>query len=120
MNHSARRTLPAHAPYGGSFSRGYAAVFASVILWSLPSLFQFYLLRYYDIWAQNFYRYSVAFIAIAPLVLLRVRRGDPPLYLRAFGLCLLPALPNVVHQVTQTLAFFTSVLASMPFLLAHL
>ena len=87
-------------------SRGYLALFATVVIWSLPSLFQFYLLRYYDVWAQNFYRYSVACLAIAPLVIIRVGRGGPPLDLRAIRLCLLPALPNVVHQVTQTVALF--------------
>jgi drug/metabolite transporter (DMT)-like permease len=87
-------------------SRGYLAVFSTVLIWSLPSLFQYYLLRYYDVWAQNFYRYSVACIAIAPLVALRLRRGDASLDWRAFRLCLIPALPNVVHQVTQTVALF--------------
>ena len=97
------------APEPGSgtcnISRGYLALFATVIIWSLPSLFQFYLLRYYDVWAQNFYRYSVACIAIAPFVAFRVRRGGGPrLDLRAFVLCLIPAVPNVVHQITQTIA----------------
>jgi drug/metabolite transporter (DMT)-like permease len=87
-------------------SRGYLAVFSTVIIWSLPSLFQYYLLRYYDVWAQNFYRYSIACLAIAPLVLFRLKRGGPRLDWRAFGLCLVPALPNVVHQVTQTVALF--------------
>jgi drug/metabolite transporter (DMT)-like permease len=58
-----------------SISRGYLALLATVVIWSLPSLFQFYLLRYYDVWAQNFYRYSVACLAIAPLVAFRVSRG---------------------------------------------
>ena len=88
-----------------SVSRGYLALFATVIIWSLPSLFQFYLLRYYDVWAQNFYRYSVACIAIASFVALRIRRGGPRLD-RAFALCLIPAVPNVVHQITQTIALF--------------
>ena len=35
-------------------SEGYAAVFATVLIWSTPSLFQYYLNRYYDPWAQNF------------------------------------------------------------------
>jgi drug/metabolite transporter (DMT)-like permease len=87
-------------------SRGYLALSATVIIWSLPSLFQFYLLRYYDVWAQNFYRYSVACLAIAPFVAFHIRRGGPRLNLRAFTLCLIPSLPNVVHQVTQTLALF--------------
>src|SRR5437667_2660779 len=87
-------------------SRGSLALFATVVIWSLPSLFQFYLLRYYDVWAQNFYRYSVACLAITPLVMIRIRRGGPSLDWRAFALCLVPALPNVVHQVTQTVALF--------------
>src|SRR5438477_11922567 len=87
-------------------SRGYLALFATVIIWSLPSLFQFYLLRYYDVWAQNFYRYSVACIAIAPFVAFRIRRGGPQFDLRAFALCLIPAVPNVIHHITHTIALF--------------
>jgi drug/metabolite transporter (DMT)-like permease len=87
-------------------SKGYSAVFATVFIWSLPSLFMYYLNRYYDPWAQNFYRYSVACIAIAPLVLYRMRHGGPRIDMHAFKLCLLPCLPNVVHQVTQVMALF--------------
>ena len=86
--------------------KGYSAVFATVFIWSLPSLFMYYLNRYYDPWAQNFYRYSVACIAIAPFVFYRIRRGGPPINVRAVKLCLLPCLPNVVHQVTQVMALF--------------
>ena len=35
----------------------------------------YYLNRYYDPWAQNFYRYLVACIAIAPFVIFRIQRG---------------------------------------------
>ncbi len=87
-------------------SKGYSAVFATVFIWSLPSLFMYYLNRYYDPWAQNFYRYSVACIAIAPLVLYRIRRGGPRIDMHAVKLCLLPCLPNVVHQVTQVMALY--------------
>jgi drug/metabolite transporter (DMT)-like permease len=87
-------------------SKGYSAVFATVFIWSLPSLFMYYLNRYYDPWAQNFYRYSVACIAIAPLVLYRMRYGGPRIDMHAIKLCLLPCLPNVVHQVTQVMALF--------------
>ena len=38
--------------------------------------------------------------------MIRIRRGGPSLDWRAFALCLVPALPNVVHQVTQTVALF--------------
>ena len=86
-------------------SRGYGAVFATIAIWSVPSLFQFYLNRFYDPWAQNFYRYLVACLAIIPFVLLQFNRG-PKVDLRAVGACLVPCLPNVVHQITQVVALF--------------
>src|SRR5262249_4384796 len=89
-----------------NLSKGYSAVFITVFIWSVPSLFMFYLNRYYDPWAQNFYRYSVACIAIAPFLFYQIRRGGPPIGLRAVKLCLPPCLPNVVHQVTQVMALF--------------
>jgi drug/metabolite transporter (DMT)-like permease len=85
-------------------SRGYAAVFATIAIWSLPTLFQFYLLPYYDVWAQNFYRYLVACIAIAPFVFYQVRRGGPKIGGRAITICLAPCIPNVIHQVAQVQA----------------
>ena len=98
------RSQPAEP--GPNLSRGYAAVFATVAIWSLPSLFMYYLNRFYDPWAQNFYRYSVACIAILPLVLWRIRRGGPRIDMRAIGLCLVPCVPNVIHQITQVMALF--------------
>src|SRR5207244_4683140 len=89
-----------------STSEGYAAVLATILIWSTPSLFQYYLNRYYDPWAQNFYRYLVACLAIAPLLIYRAGRGAPPLDWRAVTMCLVPCLPNVVHQVTQVMALF--------------
>ena len=89
-----------------SLSEGYAAVFATVLIWSTPSLFMYYLNRYYDPWAQNFYRYLVACLAIAPLLIYRARRGGPLLDWQAVTMCLVPCLPNVVHQVTQVVALF--------------
>ncbi len=87
-----------------TFLKGYAAIFATVLIWSTPSLFQFYLNRYYDPWAQNFYRYSVAFLAVLPFMFFRFRHGGPRLDRSMFVACLIPALPNVVHQITQTVA----------------
>ena len=86
-------------------SRGYSAVFATIAIWSVPSLFQFYLNRFYDPWSQNFYRYAVACVAIIPFVLLQFGRG-PKIDLRAVTACLIPCLPNVVHQITQVVALF--------------
>jgi drug/metabolite transporter (DMT)-like permease len=101
-------SAPPAPPRSGrpSISRGYLALFSTVVIWSLPSLFQFYLLRYYDVWSQNFYRYSAACLAIAPFVAFHIRRGGLWLDLRAFALCLIPSLPNVVHQITQTVSLF--------------
>jgi drug/metabolite transporter (DMT)-like permease len=89
-----------------TFLKGYAAVFATVIIWSTPSLFQFYLNRFYDPWAQNFYRYSVGCLAVMPFVFYRLGRGGPHLDRGLFFACLVPALPNVVHQVAQNVALF--------------
>jgi drug/metabolite transporter (DMT)-like permease len=89
-----------------NLSKGYAAVFATVAIWSLPSLFMYYLNRFYDPWAQNFFRYSVACVAIAPLVLWRAHRFGQSIDMRAIRLCFLPCVPNVVHQVTQVMALF--------------
>jgi drug/metabolite transporter (DMT)-like permease len=89
-----------------NLSKGYSAVFATVFIWSVPSLFMYYLNRSYDPWAQNFYRYSVACIAIMPLLLYQIRRGGPRIDMHAVKLCFLPCLPNVVHQVTQVMALF--------------
>src|SRR2546421_2209718 len=89
-----------------SLSEGYAAVFATVLIWSTPSLFMYYLNRYYDPWAQNFYRYFVACLAIAPFVFYRVHRGGLGIGLRSVALCFGPCVPNVIHQVTQVMALF--------------
>jgi drug/metabolite transporter (DMT)-like permease len=89
-----------------TISTGYLAVFATVVIWSTPSLFQFYLIRYYEPWSQNFYRYLTAFVAVLPFVLLRFRRQGPRLDRRVFLACLIPSLPNVVHQISQTVALY--------------
>src|SRR5213080_2687867 len=89
-----------------SASEGYAAVFATILIWSTPSLFQYYLNRYYDPWAQNFYRYLVACVSIAPFRIYRIRRREQPVDWRAITICFVPCLPNVVHQVTQVIALF--------------
>ncbi|HST29960.1 MAG TPA: DMT family transporter [Chthoniobacterales bacterium] len=86
-------------------SRGYSAVFATIAIWSVPSLFQFYLNRFYDPWSQNFYRYAVACLAIVPFVLFQFNRS-PKIDARAVLACLVPCLPNVVHQISQVVALF--------------
>jgi drug/metabolite transporter (DMT)-like permease len=98
---------PAEARGRSSFAKGYAAVFTTIVIWSMPSLFQYYLVRYYEPWSQNFYRYSVAFLAIVPFAVVHSRRGGgAKIDIRAIGLCLIPCIPNVIHQVTQVVALF--------------
>ena len=87
-------------------SRGYLALFTTVAIWSVPSLFQYYLNRYYDPWSQNFYRYLVACVAIVPFVYYQMRRGAPKIDLHAIRICLIPCVPNVIHQITQVVALF--------------
>ena len=99
------RTLKKNLTRPG-FSTGHVAVFATIFIWSTPSLFQFYLIPFYDPWAQNFYRYSVACLAVAPFVIRRSRTRGPKIDLRLIGACLVPTIPNVVHQVTQVVALF--------------
>lgn len=89
-----------------NLSKGYTALFASIVIWSMPSLFQYYLVRYYEPFAQNFYRYLVACLAIAPFVFYRVRRGGPKIDIHAIVLCLVPCIPNVIHQITQVVSLF--------------
>jgi drug/metabolite transporter (DMT)-like permease len=89
-----------------TFLKGYAAVLATVIIWSTPSLFQFYLNRFYDPWAQNFYRYSVGCLAVMPFVFFLRSGAGPRLDRGLFLACLVPALPNVVHQIAQNIALF--------------
>jgi drug/metabolite transporter (DMT)-like permease len=89
-------------------TKGYAAIFSTVVIWSTPSLFQFYLNRFYDPWSQNFYRYAVACLAIIPFVIFQFRSPAQAgkIDIRDVGLCLIPCLPNVVHQITQVVALF--------------
>ena len=89
---------------GPHLSEGYLALSATVIIWSTPSLFQFYLNRFYDPFAQNFYRYSVAFLAILPFAFFRGSRRGRKLDWKAVRICLPAAFPNVVHQVGQVIA----------------
>ena len=105
MSEKASSYLPVGPPRPSNLSKGYTAVFATIVIWSMPSLFQYYLNRYYDPWAQNFYRYLVACLAIAPFVIYRHRRAQPVNW-RIIGLCVVPCIPNVIHQVTQVMALF--------------
>ena len=96
--------MPKAAPARANYSKGYAAVLGTVIIWSTPSLFMFYLNRFYDPFAQNFYRYSIACLVVAPFAFLFFDRNAAPLSGRLLLACGLTALPNVIHQITQVVA----------------
>src|SRR5207249_9303991 len=87
-------------------SEGYVAAFATILILSAPSLFQYYLNRYYDPWTQNFYRYLVACVSIVPLLIYGMRHRGLSISWHAVMVCIVPCLPNVVHQVTQVMALF--------------
>ena len=104
---------------GKSLSEGYAAIFATVVIWSTPSLFQFYLNRYYDPFAQNFYRYSVAFLTILPFALFVFAGRHRSWMGTHLWICLPAAFPNVVHQVGEWLRSTTWAQESTPSLSAR-
>lgn len=84
--------------------RGWLAISLTVVIWSTPPLFQYYLAATFDPWTQNFYRYACAFLTVAPFVLWGWGRRSLRLTRREWVGCLAVAVPNVVHQVAQTAA----------------
>src|SRR5437773_11309937 len=102
------KTSPAYSDVAtlrsANLSKGYSAVFATVFIWSVPSLFMFYLNRSYDPWPQNFYPYSVASTAIAPFLLYQFLRAAQRTDMNAVKFCLLPCLPTVIYQSTQVMS----------------
>ena len=46
--------------------RGRLALLATVVIWSSPPVFQYWLAGPFDVWTQNFYRYLAGFLVMAP------------------------------------------------------
>ena len=84
--------------------RGRLALAATIIIWSTPPIFQFWLARDFDPWSQNFYRYAAGFLAVLPFLLWRSRWSLRRLGSRDWLGCAAAAVPNVIHQVAQTIA----------------
>ena len=82
--------------------RGRAAIAATVVIWSSPPIFQYWLARPFDPWAQNFYRFAAGFLAMVPFLLWALWRTPRRLTWREWLGCACSAVPNVVHQVAQT------------------
>lgn len=84
--------------------RGRLALGAAVVIWSTPAIFQFWLAKTFDPWTQNFYRYAVGFLTMVPFLLFSgsapLRRMDP----RDWMGCAAAAVPNAIHQISQTVA----------------
>lgn len=84
--------------------RGRLALGATVLIWSTPPVFQYWLAKSFDPWTQNFYRYAAGFLAMLPFLLWRLGR-DRVLWRRIeWRGCAIASVPNAVHQIAQTVA----------------
>jgi len=72
--------------------------------WSIAPVFIKYLTDYFDSWTQNFYRYLVACLVCAPLLLAAKRRGR--LHPDVWRAALYPAIPNVIMQCFWAAGFY--------------
>lgn len=77
---------------------------ATVVIWSSPPIFQYWLASSFDTWTQNFYRYLSGLLAMAPFLFWMAWRTPLRVPLRDWAGCAAAAVPNVVHQIAQTLA----------------
>ena len=84
--------------------RGRLALLATVVIWSSPPVFQYWLAGPFDAWTQNFYRYAAGFLTMAPFMWWMRRRLPWRLTRSEWRGSALAAVPNVVHQVAQTMA----------------
>ncbi len=84
--------------------RGRLAIAATVLIWSTPPVFQYWLARSFDPWTQNFYRYAAGFAAMLPFLLWKVGRDRAVMQRIEWKGCAMAAVPNAVHQIAQTMA----------------
>lgn len=84
--------------------RGRLALAAAVIIWSATPIFQYWLARPFDAWTQNFYRYAAGFLTMVPFLVWMAWRSPRRLTPAEWLGCAVAAVPNVVHQVAQTVA----------------
>ena len=87
-----------------SLWRGRLALLAAVVIWSSPPIFQYWLASSFDTWTQNFYRYLAGFLAMAPFLLWMACRAPRRIPVHDWVGCAVAAVPNVVHQIAQTMA----------------
>jgi drug/metabolite transporter (DMT)-like permease len=84
--------------------RGRLSVVAAVLIWSATPIFQYWLAGPFDAWTQNFYRYAAGFFTMVPFLAWMAWRSPRGLTPSEWLGCAVAAVPNVVHQVCQTLA----------------
>lgn len=84
--------------------RGRLALAATIVIWSTPAIFQFWLAKAFDPWTQNLCRYAAGFAATTPFVLWAHRRRFPDFGPRELSGYAVAALPNASHQVLQTMS----------------
>ncbi len=83
---------------------GRSALLAAVLIWSTPPIFQYWLSGPFEPWAQNFYRYVAGFLTMVPFLGWMAWREPLRLTRSEWFGCAVAAVPNVVHQVAQTMA----------------
>lgn len=83
---------------------GRSALLAAVLIWSTPPVFQYWLARPFDAWTQNFYRYVAGFGTMVPFLMWMAWRTPRGLTRAEWLGSALAAVPNVAHQVAQTMA----------------
>lgn len=83
---------------------GRLALLAAVLIWSTPPIFQYWLSGPFDAWAQNFYRYVAGFLTMVPFLGWMAWRAPLRLTSSDWLGCAVAAVPNVIHQVAQTMA----------------
>jgi len=77
---------------------------ATVLIWSATPIFQYWLAGPFDAWTQNFYRYAAGFFTMAPFLVWMAWRAPRGLTRSEWLGSAVAAVPNVVHQVAQTMA----------------
>ena len=84
--------------------RGRLALAATVLIWSSPPIFQYWLAGPFDAWTQNFYRYAAGFLTMAPFLVWMAWRAPRGMMRSEWFGCAAAAAPNAVHQIGQTFA----------------
>lgn len=89
---------------GRSLWQGRLALLATVVIWSSPPVFQYWLAGPFDAWTQNFYRVAAGFFSMVPFLVWMAWKSPRRIAHREWFGCAFAAVPNAVHQIAQTMA----------------